>query len=69
MHPADEQHWQQEPGLEGSESPEYLGRAVAALAANPDVLRRSGQVRVLSKVLGGTWQQGALQLIARNRAA
>lgn len=32
------------PELEGSETPEYLGRAVAALAADGDVLRYSGQV-------------------------
>jgi len=30
--------------LSGTESPEYLGRAVAALAADPRVLERSGQV-------------------------
>jgi NAD(P)-dependent dehydrogenase (short-subunit alcohol dehydrogenase family) len=30
--------------LSGTESPEYLGRAVAALAADPDVLRKSGEV-------------------------
>lgn len=32
------------PALEHTESPEYLGRAIAALAADPDVLSRSGQV-------------------------
>lgn len=42
--PADEQSWRSVPELAGSETPEYLGRAVAALAADPDVLRRSGQV-------------------------
>lgn len=40
----DEQSWRSVPELAGSETPEYLGRAVAALAADPDVLRRSGQV-------------------------
>ena len=30
--------------LSGTESPEYLGRAVAALAADPDVLARSGHL-------------------------
>jgi NAD(P)-dependent dehydrogenase (short-subunit alcohol dehydrogenase family) len=32
--------------LSNSESPEFIGRAVAALAADADVLRHSGQVRV-----------------------
>jgi NAD(P)-dependent dehydrogenase (short-subunit alcohol dehydrogenase family) len=32
--------------LSNSESPEFIGRAVAALAADPDVQRRSGQVLV-----------------------
>ena len=32
--------------LSNSESPEFVGRAVAALAADPEVLRRSGQVLV-----------------------
>jgi len=30
--------------LSGTESPEYLGRAVASLAADPDVMRRTGEV-------------------------
>jgi dehydrogenase/reductase SDR family member 1 len=32
--------------LSNSESPEFIGRSVAALAADPDVMRRSGAVRV-----------------------
>lgn len=32
--------------LSNSESPEFVGRAVVALAADPDVLRRSGEVLV-----------------------
>lgn len=32
--------------LSNSESPRFIGRAVAALAADPDILRRSGQVLV-----------------------
>ena len=32
--------------LSNSESPEFVGRAVAALAADPDVIRHSGGVRV-----------------------
>ncbi len=33
-----------DPHFVGSETPRYVGRAVAALAADPDVLARSGQV-------------------------
>jgi dehydrogenase/reductase SDR family protein 1 len=32
--------------LSNSESPEFIGRAVAALAADPDVMRHTGAVRV-----------------------
>jgi len=32
--------------LSNSESPQFIGRAVAALAADPEVIRRSGQVLV-----------------------
>ena len=43
--------------LTNSESPEFIGRAVAALATDPDVLRRSGKVLVaaaLAKEYGFT---------------
>lgn len=40
----DEGRWREVPALARTESPRYLGRAVAALAADPDVARRSGQV-------------------------
>jgi hypothetical protein len=32
--------------LSNSESPEFIGRAVAALAADPDVIRHTGKVLV-----------------------
>ena len=32
--------------LSNSESPEFIGRAVAALATDPDVLRHTGKVLV-----------------------
>ena len=38
--------------LSNSESPEFIGRAVAALAADPDVLRHSGTVLVAAAVAG-----------------
>jgi NAD(P)-dependent dehydrogenase (short-subunit alcohol dehydrogenase family) len=38
-----EEHWREVPGLRETETPAYVGRAVVALAADPDVLRKSGQ--------------------------
>lgn len=43
-HRTDEAHWQDHPALARTESPRYLGRAVAALAADRAVMRRSGGV-------------------------
>ena len=43
-HAADENTWQQRPELARTESPRYLGRAVAALAGDPTVLTKSGRV-------------------------
>jgi NAD(P)-dependent dehydrogenase (short-subunit alcohol dehydrogenase family) len=40
----DEARWQGTPGLERTETPLYLGRAVAALASDPDVLRKTGRL-------------------------
>ena len=39
-----EDNWRSVPELKNTESPRYVGRAVAALAADPDVLRKTGQV-------------------------
>ena len=36
--------------LSNSESPEFIGRAVAALAADPDVMRYTGTVLVAASV-------------------
>lgn len=43
-HNTDEEHWREVPALAGTESPRYVGRAVVALAADPEVLNKSGQV-------------------------
>ncbi|MBT2323990.1 SDR family oxidoreductase [Variovorax paradoxus] len=43
-HKTDEAHWTERPALARTESPRYLGRAVAALAADPQVLDKSGAV-------------------------
>lgn len=56
-HKTDEAHWREHPALARTESPRYLGRAVAALAQDPSVLDKSGQVlRVadLAKAYGFT---------------
>ena len=43
-HKTDEAHWQERPALANTESPRYLGRAVAALAGDPQVLEKTGEV-------------------------
>jgi NAD(P)-dependent dehydrogenase (short-subunit alcohol dehydrogenase family) len=43
-HKTDEEHWQERPALSRTESPRYLGRAVAALAADAGVSKKSGKV-------------------------
>lgn len=43
-HKTDEAHWHEAPSLARTESPRYLGRAVAALAADKDVMRKTGTV-------------------------
>ncbi len=43
-HKTDEAHWHERPALARTESPRYVGRAVAALARDPDVLQKSGAV-------------------------
>jgi NAD(P)-dependent dehydrogenase (short-subunit alcohol dehydrogenase family) len=40
----DEENWQGVPDLARTESTLYIGRAVAALASDPNVLAKSGQV-------------------------
>jgi NAD(P)-dependent dehydrogenase (short-subunit alcohol dehydrogenase family) len=43
-HKTDEQHWRERPALARTESPRYLGRAVAALAADPQAFAKTGRV-------------------------
>lgn len=40
----DEEHWREKPELARTESPRYLGRAIVALARDPDVMKKSGTV-------------------------
>ena len=49
-HKTDEQHWQERPALARTESPRYLGRAVAALAADPQVASKSGRVLLVGEL-------------------
>ena len=43
-HKANESSWRDRPSLARTESPRYIGRAVAALAGDPRVLKKSGRV-------------------------
>jgi NAD(P)-dependent dehydrogenase (short-subunit alcohol dehydrogenase family) len=43
-HQADETNWRDRPALARTESPRYLGRAVVALAADAQVMRKTGSV-------------------------
>jgi hypothetical protein len=47
---ADERTWRQHPALARTESPRYLGRAIVALAADPDVMRKSGTVQLVGEL-------------------
>jgi len=45
---ADESTWRERPPLARTESPRYLGRAVAALAGDENVLSKSGGVHLVA---------------------
>ena len=47
-HKTDESRWQERPALARTESPRYLGRAVAALAGDRQVLAKSGAVLLVA---------------------
>ena len=47
-HKADESNWRERPSLARTESPRYIGRAVAALAGDPRVLEKSGRVHLVA---------------------
>jgi NAD(P)-dependent dehydrogenase (short-subunit alcohol dehydrogenase family) len=49
-HQTDEAHWHERPALARTESPHYLGRAVAALAADPAVMGKSGGVHLVANL-------------------
>jgi NAD(P)-dependent dehydrogenase (short-subunit alcohol dehydrogenase family) len=43
----DEAHWRDFPQFARTESPRYVGRAIAALAADPQVMRKSGGIHLV----------------------
>ncbi|WP_370529801.1 SDR family oxidoreductase [Alkalihalobacillus sp. AL-G] len=43
-HKVDEEHWQESEELKKTETPYYVGRGIKALASDPDVMEKSGQV-------------------------
>jgi NAD(P)-dependent dehydrogenase (short-subunit alcohol dehydrogenase family) len=47
-HDTDESRWRERPALAPTESPRYLGRAVAALAGDANVLSKSGRVLLVA---------------------
>lgn len=49
-HQTDEAHWRERPALSRTESPRYVGRAVAALAADPKVMDHSGRVLLVGEL-------------------
>ena len=49
-HQTDEAHWTERPALARTESPHYLGRAVAALATDPEILGLSGSVQLVAEL-------------------
>jgi hypothetical protein len=46
----DEARWREVPPLANTESPRYLGRAVAALAADACVLAKTGRVLLVAEL-------------------
>lgn len=46
----DEHHWQEVPELRDTESTEYVGRAVAALATDPNVMEKSGNTLMVGNL-------------------
>jgi NAD(P)-dependent dehydrogenase (short-subunit alcohol dehydrogenase family) len=49
-HQTDEAHWTERPELARTESTRYVGRAVAALAADREVMRKSGVVHAVGEL-------------------
>ncbi|GAE31393.1 SDR family NAD(P)-dependent oxidoreductase [Alkalihalobacillus hemicellulosilyticus] len=43
-HGSDEEHWEESEDLRRTESPFYIGRGITALASDPNIMEKSGQV-------------------------
>ncbi|WP_173916787.1 SDR family NAD(P)-dependent oxidoreductase [Halobacillus sp. Marseille-Q1614] len=43
-HQTDEDHWQEDEDLKHTETPYYIGRGIQALARDPEVMKKSGQI-------------------------
>jgi len=52
LHAKGETDWRKIPWLKRSESPEYTGRAVAALAGDPQLMRKSGKTFHVGELAG-----------------
>ena len=48
----DEEHWREVPPLARTESPRDIGRAVVALAADDNVMAKSGTVQYVGNLAG-----------------
>ncbi|MGP4081158.1 SDR family oxidoreductase [Pseudalkalibacillus sp. R45] len=44
FHGSDEEHWQEAEDLQRTETPHYIGRGIKALASDPDIMAKTGQV-------------------------
>lgn len=49
-HDSTEEHWREQPELQTTESPRYIGRAVVALASDRDVQRHSGSALTVGEL-------------------
>jgi len=49
-HNMDEQHWHEIPELKDTQSTLYGGRAVVALASDPDVMQKTGRILGVSEL-------------------
>ncbi|WP_261129805.1 SDR family oxidoreductase [Bacillus sp. Marseille-Q3570] len=44
FHGSDEEHWHEAEDLQRTETPHYIGRGIKALASDPDIMAKTGQV-------------------------
>lgn len=51
-HGLDEKTWMQDPALQHTESPVYVGRAIVALASDSQIMQKSGGLYVSGDLAG-----------------